>query len=257
MALRTSSTGRTNARQKKDDPEQASIIEPTEPPKRKSVRLRPKSLRKNPPQEPIISASSTTDPSPESEPPAVKVEVEPQKEPAKPSGLVALLKQAKSRAEINSEGEPEEELEPTSRRAKKSGKSEAARDEFSTLVFTVLTILVSLSNLPTKVQPNRSELDALAYNIAGLLVRNLGITGKLGPNALDILGIVATIGAYWARVKDDIAALRAEAAEHEHKLPKRSNGNKPAEGEEIGEPIGKVSPGTGAYLDNAHKGGAA
>ena len=220
---------------------------------------------------PTISSSETplADPIPE-EVPGVQVAVENQADPSaeKGGGLIGLLKQAKSRASINEDDSGPDETpkrshhgpnESTGRRPGRPSK-EDNKEEFVTLVFTILTIVISFAGLPVEVRPEDAELKSLAYNIGSILARHLPDIGKLSPDLLDIMGITGTLALYYQRVAPALKQLQAERAGLKSPVmaAKNPNGHKPnTPVEELGpaDPIGNASAGAGEFLNHVHKGG--
>jgi len=201
------------------------------------------------------------------DPSAVPVEVEAQAAPVKESGgLVGLLKQAKARADINDDPGEEEEVKRSHKKGEGTGRkrgrpsNEDNRDEFSTLVFTILTIVISFANLPPEIRPVENELQSLAYNIAGILARHLPALGNLSPDLVDLMGITGTLAVWYQRAGPELKRIQAEKSEGHapgEKRVKNPNGHIPQVPVDLGpaDPIANVSPGAGDFLTQVHKGG--
>jgi len=216
----------------------------------------------------IISDSTTqkqSNPGQAEDPGAVPVEVEAQATPGEESGgLIGLLKTAKARAEVNEDTSEAAPPKRSHHKGEGTGKprgrpsGEANREEFSTLVFTILTIVLSFSNLPPEIRPVEGEVKSLAYNIGSILSRHLPKLGELSPDVVDIMGITATLAVWYQRVNPELKRIQAERAgtQTPRKYTIKGNGSKAPE-EEAGptDPIKKLSGGAGSFLDSAHEAG--
>jgi len=182
----------------------------------------------------------------------IPVEVETQAGDSDPGDFASVLKRAASRAAINDEDSGPADVKRGRGRPKKTD----ARDEFTTLVFTVITLLISISNFPETIRPEEGEVKALGYYISGLMVRNLNISGRLGENAMDVIGILGIFAGWFMRVGPEIKRLREEGKENEPAArvgPKNPNGHKPESGPVVIDPIMESSPGAGAFLNSVAK----
>lgn len=234
-----------------DGPDAASIIEKAEKPLRR--KKSPLVSKKKKGDSALEVPAPLDKPEAVPVPGAVNIEVESQSDDPERGDFASLLKRAANRGSINSEDEPEPS-EPRRSRGKAVKKSES-RDELTTLVFTVITLVISISNFPESIRPEEDEVKALGYYISGLMIRNLNISGRLGENTLDIIGILGVVSMWFMRVGPEIKRLRAEQQKESKPVLKRTNGSKPEEPGEPGlvDPITISSPGAGAFLDSAHK----
>jgi hypothetical protein len=111
--------------------------------------------------------------------------------------------------------------------------------------------------MPESVRPEEGEVKALGYYISGLMVRNLNISGRLGENAMDIIGILGVFGVWFMRVGPEIKRIREDSKENEsgNKVkPINPNGHKPSvEIPVIVDPITESSAGAGSFLNSVAK----
>jgi len=170
-------------------------------------------------------------PEPETEPGAESIEIESHGEPSA-GGFGGLLQRA-SNALKN------DDLPKAKRISAKS------RDDFSVLVVSVVTLLVTFAKVEESVKPNGEEIDLFSNHLSGILLRHLPINNKLSADALDLIGIMAATATWYSRVHEDISAGRIVAPRAEEQTtnqPTRSNGR-------VTDPISAVSPEAGLFLD--------
>jgi len=252
----------TSEKPRKDAPDVPDTIGPSGPENSKNVQ--PK--KKRPPKKIDQTILSLDTPPVKLDPEDyVKIEVESHIDsPEKSGGLVGLLKTAKMRAEVNEDtSDPDSKKSVKKDGQKKSRNSPAATDkeEFTTLVFTVLTIVLSFSNLPPEIRPVEDEVKSLAYNIGSILVRHLPAIGNMSPDLLDIMGITGTLALWYQRVGPELKRIQAEKISGRGATksnPDKSNGNRPSvliEDEGPADPINDVSFGSGDFLKKVHQGG--
>lgn len=178
----------------------------------------------------------------------IPVEVETQEGDSDSGDFISVLKRAKNRAAINDEDSGPGDVKRGRGRPKKSDP----RDEFTTLVFTVITLLISVANFPETIRPEEGEVKALGYYISGLMVRNLNISGRLGENAMDVIGILGIFAGWFMRVGPEIKRLREEGKENEPGPTRpagiKNNSSKANLETIIADPISDSSPGAGDFL---------
>jgi len=192
----------------------------------------------------------------------VKVEVESHPDKNEGGGLIGLLKTAKARAEVN---EDATESKKTGRKPEGSTKAKAKtsgdenKEEFTTLVFTVLTIVLSFANLPPEIRPVEDELKSLAYNIGSIVSRHVPALGNLSPDLIDIMGITGTLALWYQRVGPELKRIQAEKSGTMVKAKAEAPGGGKStiipEDQGPANPIKDVSTGAGEFLDHVHKGG--
>lgn len=154
------------------------------------------------------------------------------------------IKSAASRSGLFAD---EEERVETRGRKKKT----AANDEFSTLIISVLVLILSFSNIPEQVKPNDSELRVIANHLSGLMLRHLPISSKFSQDSLDIIGIMAVLSGWYARVSPALKELQSQkkTAPALKDEVKETRNNEPAQID----PIEKLSPATARFLDEVEK----
>ena len=81
-------------------------------------------------------------------------------------------------------------------KAKKKGST---NEDFSTIVVTLLTLALSAWNVPADLKPNGDEVNALSVPATRMLLRHVPITAKLSADALDVIGMIGAMSAYYAR----------------------------------------------------------
>jgi hypothetical protein len=95
---------------------------------------------------------------------------------------------------------------------KKDGRGRPSKtksqDEFSSIVVIVLTLVLSLSNIPAEVKPNDSEIGVFSKHLTGIMIRHLPISGKLSADGLDIIGMLAIMSTWYARVQPVIKQIQ-------------------------------------------------
>ena len=258
---------------KNEKPKNGALVAPptiasTEPPKKNG-----EPLKENQPvtPAPIISNSEPL-PKDKKEPEAVKVNVESQADPGKKdSSILGILKTAKARAAVNQESG---ETEPEKRSHKKGEGTGRPRgrpsnkdneDEFTSLVFTILTIALSFSGIPPELRPFDDEVNSLAYNIGAIIARHIPAIGNIPPDIINLMGITGILGVWYQRVAPELKRMQAErvGTQAPRKIEAKSpNGHKPQgppappEEEVSGDPIHRLSDGSAGFLDHVHdKGG--
>jgi hypothetical protein len=118
-----------------------------------------------------------------------------------------------------------------------------AREDFSVLVVSVVTLLVTFAKVEERIKPNGDEINLFSEHLSGILLRHLPINNKLSADALDLIGIMAATATWYSRVHDQLA----KSAPILETVPTRANGH--AGGEIPITPIEAVSPETGNWLN--------
>jgi hypothetical protein len=252
----------------KDAPVSQNITGPSGPKNQNGETPKRSHHKKSDPTTSNSKLQPVRDTAPAEGPSGVGVEVEAQVAPAQKSGgLVGLLKQAKARADINDDPAEDPEVKRSHKKGEGTGRprgrptNEANRDEFSTLVFTILTIVISFANLPPEVRPVEDEVRSLAYNVGSILARHMPALGNLSPDIVDIMGITATLAVWYQRVGPELKRMQAEREGAQAPVNRRAtaenpNGRKPQTAMDEGpaDPIADVSGGAGDFLKSVHKG---
>jgi hypothetical protein len=128
-------------------------------------------------------------------------------------------------------------------------KKTAASDEFATLIISVLVLILSFSNVPEEVKPNDAELRVLANHLSGLMLRHLPISSKFSQDSLDIIGIIAVVSGWYARVSPAIKELQSQKKETKT-IQAHAESPAPARVEEKPlDPVERLSPATARFLD--------
>lgn len=94
-------------------------------------------------------------------------------------------------------------------KARKAAVTSANQEEISTIVITLLTLIISGLNIPSNIKPNEEEVNGFSVPVTRLLLRHIPVVSKLSADALDIIGILGTISAYYIRTGDDWKTYRA------------------------------------------------
>lgn len=85
------------------------------------------------------------------------------------------------------------------------------KEEVATLMASLLTLWVSSWRAPEEFRMTTEEIDAISTHGTNILLRHVNLSGKLTGDALDAIGIIATLSAYYARTRQYWAAQRAMA----------------------------------------------
>lgn len=129
-------------------------------------------------------------------------------------------------------------------------KKTAANDEFATLIISVLVLILSFSNIPETVKPNDSELRVLANHLSGLMLRHLPISSKFSQDSLDIIGILAVVSGWYARVAPALKQIqeegKAKSQPERISAPAQVVKTPPAPAD----PIADLSPATSKFLED-------
>jgi hypothetical protein len=182
-----------------------------------------------------LDSDSDANPSPrESDlfPPAESIEMEPQGE--KPAGgfggLLARATQA-----LKDDDSPK-----LSQSKKVTPK---AREDFSVLVVSVVTLLVTFAKVDERVKPNGDEINIFSEHISGIMLRHLPISNKMSADALDIIGLMAVTATWYSRVHADLNPGPVADRAQPQQTPVKANGHKPQT------PIEAASPQAGEWLN--------
>jgi len=167
------------------------------------------------------------------------------------NGMLARLRRAAEKAGMLSDDSEPEHIETRGRK-----KKTAAQDEFNTLTIALLSLVLSVTNIPENVKPNDSELAQFSNHLTGLLLRHLPISGKFSADALDIIGLLAVGSGWYARVAPELKAARQtrQPAQEQHYFMEDDLQPAPVQTDAIS----RINPGVGDWLNRkAMQGGAA
>lgn len=92
-------------------------------------------------------------------------------------------------------GAEQEEEKPRGRSSHHSTK-----EDFSTLISSVLALSLAALNIPSEIKPSSTEIDSFAYYSSRIIIRHLPAAGKLNADMLDIIGLLSTAAGYYMRV---------------------------------------------------------
>lgn len=79
--------------------------------------------------------------------------------------------------------------------------NQTTREDFSLLVVSIITLVVTFWKVDQRVKPDSSEIEAFSNHLSGILIRHLPISNKLSADALDIIGMFAVLSGYYARIQ--------------------------------------------------------
>lgn len=83
----------------------------------------------------------------------------------------------------------------------KKAKEAAKGEDFSTIIITIMTLALSAWSVPDELKPNEDELQAFSVPATRMLLRHVPITSKLSADALDAIGMIGAMSAYYARTR--------------------------------------------------------
>lgn len=127
---------------------------------------------------------------------------------------------------------------------------DAGREDLKTLSIALLTLVMSLGNIPQDIKPNDSEIGIVSHHLTGIMIRHLPINGKMSADALDIIGLIAVMSTWYARVQPALNQRRAQATPPVQARSKTAP-TQPVKEESPSDPFMRHSPGAGAWLQNA------
>ena len=104
----------------------------------------------------------------------------------------------------------------------------------------VLTLVLSLANIPQNIKPIESELNVFTNHLTGILLRHLPIAKGFSADALDIIGLFAVMSGYYARIAPELKAKQVTTT-YPQPIP------------ESLDPITNLSPEAGQFLDAASR----
>ncbi len=130
---------------------------------------------------------------------------------------------------------------------KRGRPSKTNKQEFSTLVVSVLTLVVTFIKVDERVKPNNTEIATLSDHLSNIMLRHLPINNALSADAIDVIGIFAVSALWYQRVSVDLPRLKPGNEEAPQEIPYKSNGNQKLSPEELQ----SFSPEDAAFLDSA------
>lgn len=119
-----------------------------------------------------------------------------------------------------------------------------AREDFSILVVSVITLLVAVAKVDDRVKPNESEINLFSDHLSGIMLRHLPINNKLSADALDIIGMMAVTATWYSRIPHNLTDANATQPTQQPTQPAKANGHIPQT------PIEAASPEAGDWLNN-------
>lgn len=152
----------------------------------KSAQLPPKEN-----QDPQLEPTSPEPEKPEGED-SVSVEIESQKSNNPLSGLLA-------RAQTKLESDSAEVETPQKR--KYIRRNESDEKEFAGFVSILVGLIVSFAQLPDPAKPEQGEIDSLSLYLTKILLRHFPVASKIGPDGMDVIGIIGVVAGWYARAK--------------------------------------------------------
>jgi hypothetical protein len=150
------------------------------------------------------------------------------------SGFSSLLKRATNNLKTT--------LTETDSPSRKKNVAKTTRDDFSILVVSVITLLVSFWKIEEQAKPDSTEINMLSHHLSGIMLRHLPINNKLSADALDVIGIFAVMANWQARVRVLQPQDETQQAGPTQAVTKR-NGHKAQT------PIQMIDPATSNMLD--------
>lgn len=75
----------------------------------------------------------------------------------------------------------------------------ANAEDFSAIIVTMLTLILSAWPAPDDIKPNDEEINAFSVPVTRLLLRHVPIISKFSADALDALGMIGALSAYYVR----------------------------------------------------------
>jgi hypothetical protein len=158
----------------------------------KSPKMKIKTLPKRPQSEKDSDSDSS-----------IGIEIEEHTPPAKKSGFFAsVIDNAK---ESLADLAPDDDPQPVKRGRGRPRKEAAVepvdmQQDFTNMLAGVLALVVTAVNLPPEVQPDSDELKGVSYYAVRILIRHFPINNAMSADALDTLGILSILSAWYMRV---------------------------------------------------------
>jgi len=119
-----------------------------------------------------------------------------------------------------------------------------AREDFSVLVVSLITLLVAAIRIRESAKPNQEEINLFSDHLAGILLRHLPVNSKMSADAVDLIGMIAVIATWYSRVHEDLRTPAQPQASQPVTVPYQDNGHaKPLD------PISQISPEAGSFLN--------
>lgn len=97
---------------------------------------------------------------------------------------------------------------PKKQQTKSHKKGAAQSEDISTIVSMVLTLIVSAWSIPPHLKPSDEEVDGFSMPVTRLILRHVPIASQLSQDALDIIGLLGVISAYYVRTGDGWKSYR-------------------------------------------------
>lgn len=158
-----------------------------------------------------------------------------------------MLARAAEKASSLDDGPMEDPAQSSAKRGRGRPSKQGQKEEFSTIVLSVLSLVVSALTIPEEIKPNKNELSIFSDHLTGLLVRHLPISNKMSEDTLDIIGLFVVTAGWYARVAPQLKQTKPDQPPEvvTGAAAVRGNGSKPAG------PISAIDPGAGEFLTRA------
>ncbi len=115
------------------------------------------------------------------------------------------------------------EKEKKDGRGRPSKSKSSGQDDLASLSVALITLILSLSNIPHDVKPNDSEVTIFSKHLTGIMIRHLPIAGKFSADGMDIIGMIAVLSSWYARVQPVIEQRKSIQQESVAEIPARDN----------------------------------
>lgn len=109
-------------------------------------------------------------------------------------------------------GVAEETVEPRWKKYARNRGQNKAKEEFATLVSSLLVIASTAWNVPETIKPSKDEITGISTHLTGIILRHVDISNAMTADVIDVIGILAISGAYFSRVGPELKSLRGGGA---------------------------------------------
>jgi len=84
----------------------------------------------------------------------------------------------------------------------KKARANASTEQLSDFIITLLTLILSALVIPENLKPNEDEINAFSVPATNILLRHVPLASKLSQDALDVIGMIGALSAYYIRTRD-------------------------------------------------------
>lgn len=159
-----------------------------------------------------------------------------------------------------SDSSVEENTEPRWKKYARNRGQSKAKEEFSTLVSTLIVLATAAWNAPESVKPSKDEIAGVSEHLTGIILRHVDISSAITADVIDVIGILAISAVYISRVGPELRALRGGGSEGGGGRPPKPLGSPPGGNgarPSVEEPVIKVPLSSDAknFLDRISGGG--